>query len=374
MALSSQLLAQWRHAGHNRRACGARWRGDPRRLRGVRRHRRQLRSRLARGRAPVVLGDRPGRIPAPAGEPGGLVAGRRRRRVRLRRGARGRVPADGREPLGGDLLDHRGDRAAGALARRGRPAAGVGLFGLFPTGRPERVYERVVIWTVALAGFLLPLLEAVSRPTSRRPGPPDSVPPVLYRALYVPALAPLGGAAEAVYRTFPVWPLIGVAFSRCVTGAPTGPSAGRYAGCSLAWRSHSACGSRRPCSGSWPTRTTRPPRPRAKCWPTWGSPPPWGRLLVALFYTGVFGIDQPARRTFVHRVLRVSIAVVLALLAILAGCWPAGSRRPPSPWRSRWPPGLRARPSGAVWSTPRTAGCSARGWPATPTSAGSDGA
>jgi hypothetical protein len=44
-----------------------------------------------------------------------------------------------------------------------------------------------------------------------------------------------------------------------------------------------------------------------------------GSLLVALFYTGVFGIDEPARRVFVHRVLRVTIAVVLAVLAILAG-------------------------------------------------------
>ena len=49
------------------------------------------------------------------------------------------------------------------------PVAGIGLFGLFPSGRPERAYERVVIWTVALAVFLLPLLEAVSGPASRRP-------------------------------------------------------------------------------------------------------------------------------------------------------------------------------------------------------------
>jgi hypothetical protein len=44
-----------------------------------------------------------------------------------------------------------------------------------------------------------------------------------------------------------------------------------------------------------------------------------GSLLVALFYTGVFGIDEPARRAFVRRVLRVSIAVVLAAAAVLAG-------------------------------------------------------
>ena len=44
-----------------------------------------------------------------------------------------------------------------------------------------------------------------------------------------------------------------------------------------------------------------------------------GSVLGALFYTGVFGIDEPARRAFVHRVLRVSIGVVLAVLAVLAG-------------------------------------------------------
>jgi signal transduction histidine kinase len=42
-------------------------------------------------------------------------------------------------------------------------------------------------------------------------------------------------------------------------------------------------------------------------------------VLGALFYTGVFGIDEPARRGLVHRVLRVSIGVVLAVLAVLAG-------------------------------------------------------
>ena len=35
-----------------------------------------------------------------------------------------------------------------------------------------------------------------------------------------------------------------------------------------------------------------------------------GSMLGALFYTGVFGIDEPARRALVHRVLRVSIGVV----------------------------------------------------------------
>jgi len=80
---------------------------------------------------------------------------RRGRRVRLRRGARGRVPAAGREPLGGTSSI----TAAIALLHQwcgaAAPVAGVGLVGLFPSGRPERAYERVVIWAVALAGFLL---------------------------------------------------------------------------------------------------------------------------------------------------------------------------------------------------------------------------
>jgi succinate dehydrogenase hydrophobic anchor subunit len=38
-------------------------------------------------------------------------------------------------------------------------------------------------------------------------------------------------------------------------------------------------------------------------------------------WAGVFGIDEPARRGLVHRVLRVSTGVVLALLAVLVGRW-----------------------------------------------------
>jgi signal transduction histidine kinase len=210
------------------------------------------------------------------------------------------------------LLDH-WFAVAGAVAA-------VGLVGLFPSGRPERAYERVVIWTVVLAGFLLPLLEAVSGASiAPAGGPPDSVPAVLYRALFVPALAPLGGAAEAVYRTFPGWPLIGVAL--------------------LALRYRRTVGARRrqirwvllgmaaslslwvPLFLLW--QLADPDSVAAAIAGKVLSPLALativGSILVALFYTGVFGIDEPARRAFVHRALRVSIAVVLALLAILVG-------------------------------------------------------
>ena len=210
------------------------------------------------------------------------------------------------------LLDHWFAVAAAVAA--------VGLFGLFPSGRPERAYERVVIWTVALAGFLLPLLEAVGEasiaPTG---GPPDSVPPVMYRALFVPALAPLGGAAEAVYRTFPLWPLIGVALLalryRRTEGARRRQIRwvllGMVASFSL-WIPPTLLWQLADPDNAAATAVSAVLSPLALAATV-------GWLLVALFYTGVFGIDEPARRALVHRVLRVSIAVVLALLAILVG-------------------------------------------------------
>ena len=200
------------------------------------------------------------------------------------------------------------------------PVAGVGLFGLFPSGRPERAYERVVIWTVALAGFLLPLLEAVSEANiAPAGGPPDNVPPVVYPSLWVPALAPLGGPAEAAYRTFPAWPVIGVVLLalryRHTDGAQRGRIRWLFLGLAVS-------------ASLWipaallyqvadPDNSAAAAASSALSY--LGLAATLGSLLAAMFYTGVFGIDEPARRAFVHRVLRVSIAVVLAILAVLAG-------------------------------------------------------
>ena len=200
------------------------------------------------------------------------------------------------------------------------PVAGVGLFGLFPSGRPERAYERVVIWTVALAGFLLPLLEAVSGANiAPAGGPPDSVPPVLYRALWVPALAPLGGPAEAVYRTFPAWTLIGVVLLalryRRTDGAQRRKMRWLFLGLAVSFSLWV------PAALLWqladPDDATAAAASNVLSY--LGLATTLGSLLVALFYTGVFGIDEPVRRVFVHRVLRATIAVVLAVLAILVG-------------------------------------------------------
>ena len=71
------------------------------------------------------------------------------------------------------------------------PVAGVGLVGLFPSGRPERADERVVIWTVALAGFLLPLLEAVGGASIAPAGAPGR----RAAGLVPPPVRPRPGAA-----------------------------------------------------------------------------------------------------------------------------------------------------------------------------------
>ena len=242
------------------------------------------------------------------------------------------------------------------------PVAGVGLVGLFPSGRPERAYERVVIWAVALAGFLLPLLGAASlADISSGGGPSGNLTPVLYRALYVPALAPLGGAAEAVYRTNPAWVVIGVALLalryRRTDGTPRrqirwmlfgiAASLSLWIPAGALWQladpdSTAASAASELLSGLAEVTTL-------------------GSVLGALFYTGVFGIDEPARRAFVHRVLRVSIGVVLAILAVLAGVMTSLIAPVGVAVAVAVAAGQRARPFGPVWNTSPIAGCSAHG-------------
>jgi hypothetical protein len=247
---------------------------------------------------------------------------------------------------------------AGAAA----PVAGVGLVGLFPSGRPERAYERayerVVIWAVALAGFLLPLLEAASlADISSDSGPSGNLVPVLYRALYVSALAPLGGAAEAVYRTNPAWALIGVALLALRYRRTDGTSRRQ-----IRWLLFGIAASLSlwiPAGALWqladPGSTAA--SVTSELLSGLAEVITLGSVLGALFYTGVFGIDEPARRGLVHRVLRVSTGVVLALLAVLVGVLTSLAAPVAVAVAVAVAAGQRARPFGPVWSayTPRNA-------------------
>jgi signal transduction histidine kinase len=200
------------------------------------------------------------------------------------------------------------------------PVAAVGLIGLFPSGRPERRYERAAIWAVALAGFLLPLLEAVSLANiAPSGGPPGSEAPVLFRALYVPALAPLGGSAEAVYGTNPGWPLVGL-----ILLALRYRGAGATRRRQLRWLLFGmgiSISGWIPAAVLWQLASPDSATAAAvsNTLSALVSVTTLGSLLVALFCTGVFGIDEPARRASVHRVLRVSTGAAIALLAVAAG-------------------------------------------------------
>ena len=173
---------------------------------------------------------------------------------------------------------------------------------------------------MALAGFLLPLLEAVSlADISSDGGPSGNLTPVLYRALYVPALAPLGGAAEAVYRTNPAWAMIGVALLALRYRRTDGTQRRQ-----IRWLLFGIAASLSlwiPAGVLWQLADPDSTAASVASGLLSGlaEVTTLGSVLGALFYTGVFGIDEPARRGLVHRVLRVSIGVVLALLAVLVG-------------------------------------------------------
>jgi hypothetical protein len=113
--------------------------------------------------------------------------------------------------------------------------------------------------------------------------------------------------AEAVYRTYPVWPVIGVVLLalryRRTDGAQRRRIRWLFLGLAvsislwipaallfdLADQDNAAAAASAVLSIMGLAFTL-------------------GSLLVALFYTGVFGIDQPSRRAFVHQVLRVSVS------------------------------------------------------------------
>ena len=248
------------------------------------------------------------------------------------------------------------------------------MIGLFPSGRPERAYERVVIWTVALAGFLLPLLEAVSVANiSPDGGPPGSGRRSCAAALYVPALAPLGGAAGAVYRTNPFWTLIGVVLLALRYWRTDGDPA---AADPLAAVRHG--GARQPVDPGGPALAAgRPGQPAAsrggrravRAWP-WS--PRWGRCSGRCSTPGYSASTSPCGARRAPCPAGIDRRRASPSLAVLAGAadQPGRAGRRGRGGRA-WPPAAAARPFGAVWSTPPTGGCSARGWPATPASIGS---
>ena len=110
--------------------------------------------------------------------------------------------------LGDVVLMHVGFAAAGWVifaamcAGNGSQVAGMGLIGLFPTGRPDRKGQRAVLITAAALGVLIPVLVLVASPWMPRDpfGSPDSsaVPSPLFQA----AAWPLSDVANVAYQLF----------------------------------------------------------------------------------------------------------------------------------------------------------------------------
>ena len=197
--------------------------------------------------------------------------------------------------------------------------AAIGMIGLFPSGRPQRGYERVVIWTSAVAAVLVPLLDAVSAANIALTGVPGQGVPIVRSGVSLAALVPLRGTFVAVYNSFPFWTVAGVVL--LALRYRQGKAAERR---QIRWLLIGVTGS----FSLWV--------PLFLLW--WEADPESTAanvvgtvlsalaiatalvaMLTALFYTGVFGIDEPGRRALVHRVLRVSIAMAVAIAAVTAG-------------------------------------------------------
>ncbi|MBG0829288.1 GAF domain-containing sensor histidine kinase [Planomonospora sp. ID67723] len=219
-----------------------------------------------------------------------------------------------------------------ALVRQWAGTASVmammGFIGLFPVGRAERPFERFVIRALAALAVLVPVLNALSDHTLAR-GMYPSAYPVFLSPLFVEALAPLGPATVLLYQGFPLWIMLGfLLLAARYRRAPSDQRRkirwllfGNVAAAVLwipqflvVWLAGENSAAYLVIDAvSWPMTVIIV----------------LGSTLVALFHEGVFGIDRPARRSLVYRLLWSLITVgyvgVATGLGILANWYlPAG--------------------------------------------------
>jgi signal transduction histidine kinase len=196
--------------------------------------------------------------------------------------------------------------------------AGLGMIGLFPTGRAEKGYERLVLGTSAAILALVPVILLVTGPfTERGPFGPQAD-GAISSPLYWPAVAALHPAVTQVNIWLPVlttlgllllylryrravldrrrrirWLLLGALFGAVCFFAMTAASLSPEPG----------------------------PAQIAVNGALWGLTEVLliGSLTVALSFDGVLGIDRAGRRTLVHRGLWLAISIGYGALAATAG-------------------------------------------------------
>lgn len=199
--------------------------------------------------------------------------------------------------------------------------AGTGLIGLFPGGVPKRTGER---WTLGLIGAValtMPIVQLVSNPVAPQGAYPNPDAPVIPSPLYVEAAAAAGPVANWLHQASSAWLLAGVAMLYLRYRRAVPDERRRIRWFLAGWAGVAVmslavvvlAGMSTPGAGRiveavlWPATMIFS----------------LVAMLVALSHQGVFGIDRPARRATVYRVLWLLIGVacvaVAAALGLLAG-------------------------------------------------------
>ncbi|MGN6681541.1 MAG: histidine kinase [Streptosporangiaceae bacterium] len=226
--------------------------------------------------------------------------------------------------LGDLVLQHVGVAAAGWVifagmcAGNGSVVAGMGLIGLFPTGRPDRNWQRAVLITAAALALLIPVLVLVASPWMPRSpfSSPDSS--AVPSPLFQPAAWPLSDAANLAYQLFLVLILAGLvmlymrdrrspdAERRQVRLALVGLTSAAFVFgvlCAVGWLGGDGPGWIATTIALWVTALALL----------------LGSLIVALSPEKLLGIDRSARRSLVSGGLRGLIAVGVVAAAATLG-------------------------------------------------------
>jgi signal transduction histidine kinase len=226
--------------------------------------------------------------------------------------------------LGDVVLHHVAFAAAGWVifvamcAGSGSQVAGMGLIGLFPTGRPDRTWQRAVLIMAAALAVLIPVLVLVASPWMPRDpfGSPNSsaIPSPLFQA----AAWPLSDLANVAYQLFTVVVLAGLIMlylryrrspqseRRQVRLALVGLGSAIVvfgALLTLGWIGGDGPGWVATALVLWVT----------------GLVLVLGSLIVALSPEDMLGIDRSARRSLVSAGLRGLVAVGIAAAAAILG-------------------------------------------------------
>jgi signal transduction histidine kinase len=207
---------------------------------------------------------------------------------------------------------------AAEIAGNASVVAGIGLIGLFPTGRPQRRGERWVLGAGAAMAVLLPLLVEISSPA-----PPTDLfgysgEPAIASPLFLRAARPAGPVVVGLHHAFAVWTVLGVImlYLRYRRSASEDRRRIRFllvgaAGAMVLFAATTAV-SLSPHPGAFQ---------HAAIYILWVLAVVFvlGSLVVPLSQDGVLGIDSSSRRSLVYRALWLMIAVAYVAAAATFG-------------------------------------------------------